>query len=149
VEEARGERYGVQCPAEAGVPAVKFAGELVIEDAGATWRCGTFSQAELTAELVTAVSTSQRRCPGVFIHLQRPPSVSSASVRVLGRGLSGWLAVAGEFGQADRGGLRRDLNPSWVPLTRDADTYQQVEGMLVDPLVALTYHGPVDIPGDD
>jgi len=31
----RGERYGVRCPAEAGVPAVKVAGELVIEDAGA------------------------------------------------------------------------------------------------------------------
>jgi ferredoxin len=62
---------------------------------------------------------------------------------------SGWLAMADEFGQADRGGLRRDLNPSWVPLTRDADTYQRVEGMLVDPLIALTYHGPVDIPGDD
>jgi hypothetical protein len=57
--------------------------------------------------------------------------------------------VAGEFGQADRGGLRWDLNPSWVPLTGDADTYQRVEGVLVDPFVTLTYHGPVDIPGDD
>ena len=37
---------------------------------------------------------------------------------------SGGLAVAGEFGQSDRRGLRWDLNPSWVPLTRDADTYQ-------------------------
>ena len=31
----RRERHGVQCPAEAGVPAVKVAGELVVEDAGA------------------------------------------------------------------------------------------------------------------
>ena len=31
----RGERHGVQCPAEAGVPAVKVVGELVVEDAGA------------------------------------------------------------------------------------------------------------------
>ena len=31
----RGERYGVQCPAEAGVPAVEVAGEMVVEDAGA------------------------------------------------------------------------------------------------------------------
>jgi hypothetical protein len=62
---------------------------------------------------------------------------------------SGWLAVADEFGQADRGGLRWDLNPSWVPLTRDADTDQRVEGVLVDPRVALTYHGPVDIPRDN
>jgi len=57
--------------------------------------------------------------------------------------------VADEFGQADRGRLRWDLNPSWVPLTRDADTDQRVEGALVDPLVALTYHGPVDIPRDN
>jgi len=28
--------------------------------------------------------------------------------------------------------LRWDLNPSWVPLTRDADTYQRVEDLLVD-----------------
>ena len=45
--------------------------------------------------------------------------------------------------------MRWDLNRSWVPLTRDADTYQPVEGVLVDPLVALTYHGPVDIPRDN
>jgi hypothetical protein len=31
----RCERHGVQCPAEAGVPAVEVAGELVVEDAGA------------------------------------------------------------------------------------------------------------------
>jgi hypothetical protein len=31
----RGERHRVQCPAEAGVPAVKVPGELVVEDAGA------------------------------------------------------------------------------------------------------------------
>jgi hypothetical protein len=34
-ERLRRERHGVQCPAEAGIPAVKVAGELVIEDAGA------------------------------------------------------------------------------------------------------------------
>jgi len=31
----RGERHGVQCPAEAGIPAVEVAGELVAEDGGA------------------------------------------------------------------------------------------------------------------
>jgi len=31
----RGERHEIQCPAEAGVPAVEVAGELVVEDTGA------------------------------------------------------------------------------------------------------------------
>ncbi|GEM_PF-4529459 len=35
VGRLRSERHWVQCPAEAGVPAVEVVGELVIEDAGA------------------------------------------------------------------------------------------------------------------